>query len=118
MRDSCLNCRNWLRDADPIVGKCALRVGTFPAWRFQFEGEDCSDYVPTGESREAGEPMELPEPKKYPDNWTRPQILANQERIRRWHKEGKPWWWMAQMCRIPYWCYQSIPKWLAKEEVK
>lgn len=106
----CLNCIHWQRSDDPVVGWCLAVKG----WRFQFE--DCPGYE-AGENREPGEPAELPEPEKYPDNdWTRPQILANQERIRRWHKEGRPYRWMAQMCRIPYWGYQSISKWLAREE--
>lgn len=112
---NCLTCSEWARTDDPCVGLCRK----LQHYTFKLEGDECGDYAPAGERREVGEPAELPEPKKYPDyGYTRSRILANQERIRRWKREGRPYLWMAQMCRIPYWNYQLIPKWLAREEMK
>jgi len=97
------------------VGLCQFYKG----WRFQLEGERCRDYAPVGESREVGEPCDLPEPKRaYDKAYVRGKLEANRLRIRRWNDEGKSFWWMASMIDIPDYEYQVIPRWLRREDVK
>ena len=108
--NNCLTCSEWLRTDDPCVGLCRK----LQHYTFQLEGDECVLFE-FGGTREVMEPAELPAPKRTYDTWTRDRIRANANNIRRWHAEGRAFWWMAGMIGIPDWNYQMIPRWLAKQ---
>ena len=108
--NKCLTCRNWERTDDKLVGLCRK----LQQYRFQLEGDDCVLFA-FGDAREVMEPVEIPAPKRAYDTWTTERIRDNQNRIRRWHAEGRSFYWMAEMIAVPEQSYQMIPRWLKRE---
>lgn len=99
----CLDCKFWMRNADPIIGKCEK----FGGWRFQFEGTeilliggrkhtiDCREFV-QAETREPAVDVGLSLDEK---DALRREVDRVYEKMRRDRNKERPYWRVKKLER-------------------